>query len=61
MINTVAEKLIVLALILAASTHVSAQTNYAVVVGIDDYTAANLVPLGNAENDALRVATYFRS
>ncbi|MGI9318399.1 MAG: caspase family protein [bacterium] len=38
-----------------------ANTNYAVVIGIDDYSTAGFPALSNAENDALRVSAHFRS
>ena len=38
-----------------------AETDYAIVVGIDGYQAADLIELRNAENDARGVGAYFRS
>ena len=54
-------RLVALVLTFFISASTIAQTNYAIVVGIDDYSAVNMAPLSNAENDALRVAGYFRS
>ncbi len=49
MVNTISTKFAALILFLVASTHiVIAQSNYAIVIGIDDYTTAGLAPLVNA-------------